>query len=631
MSHFIVGLAGHIDHGKTSLVKALTGTNTDTLKEEMERQITIDIGFAFMGNDITIIDVPGHEKFIKNMLAGVATVDFALLVIAADDGVMPQTREHLDILKLLQISDGMTVITKIDKVEPDWLELVTEDIREYLQGSFLANKPIIAVDSLSMKGIQQVKDIIETKQKDHQTRVDKGIFRLPVDRVFTMKGYGTVVTGTIISGTINEGDQLMLQPNSREVRVRSIQCHGKLCKQLEIGSRAAVNLQGVGVEDVQRGDLLVTPGYLEAVSMFEGRLSLLASAKPLKHRTRIRFHAGTREILGRVYFIDTDELQPATDALVQIRLEEPVAISPRERFVLRSYSPQFTIGGGSVIRPAVIKSRKSDVKLVKLLNELEKGSTDEQLAEYLLQSGFHALSAPELAKDTARPLQDIIHDLAKLSQIGIAVVSAAGQNPLYLHKNTLGRLKNTILEIIAKYHQENPLRVGIPLADLKSRLPKNFPALFLESSISEMQNAALVKFEQNILSLADFKIKLSKDLVKDLDALFNQLFLEEFKPSDLTELSTILNLPVKRLKEVMQILLTQQKCIRIADDFYLTINNLDKAKELLTRHIKKSGSVKIGEVSDLLNSSRKYSVPLMEFLDKIKFTKREGDARVLNE
>lgn len=631
MSHFIVGLAGHIDHGKTSLVKALTGTNTDTLKEEMERQITIDIGFAFMGNDITIIDVPGHEKFIKNMLAGVATVDFSLLVIAADDGVMPQTREHLDILKLLQISDGMTVITKVDKVEPDWLELVTEDIREYLQDSFLANKPIIAVDSLSMKGIQQVKEIIESKQKDHQTRVDKGIFRLPVDRVFTMKGHGTVVTGTIISGTINEGDQLMLQPNSRAVRVRSIQCHGKLCKQLEIGSRAAINLQGVGVEGVQRGDLLVTPGYLEAVSMFEGRLTLLSGAKPLKNRTRIRFHAGTREILGRVYFIDTDELQPGTDALVQIRLEEPVAISPRERFVLRSYSPQFTIGGGSVIRPALLKSRKSDVKLVKLLNELEKGSTDEQLAEYLLQSGFHALSAQELAKETARPLQDIVNDLAKLSEIGVAVVSAAVQNALYLHKSTLGRLKNSILEIVAKYHQENPLRTGIPLADLKSRLPKNFPALFLESSISEMQNADQIKFDQNILSLTDFKIKLSKDLVRDLDALYNQLASEEFKPSDFTELSVVLNLPVKRLKEVMQILITQQKSLRIADDFYLTVANFDKAKELLAAHIKKSGSVKIGEVSDLLNSSRKYSVPLMEFLDKIKFTKRDGDARVLYE
>jgi selenocysteine-specific elongation factor len=401
MSHFIIGTAGHIDHGKTSLVKALTGMDTDSLKEEKERNITIDIGFAFLGDDITIIDVPGHEKFIKNMMAGVSTIDFALFVIAADDGIMPQTREHLDILNLLQVSDGVVVLTKADMVEPDWLELVKEEIKDEMKGTFLEGKEIMVVDSLSGRGIDELKEVITDRKEKKAPRMDKGIFKLPVDRVFTMKGFGTIVTGTILSGRLKEGDRLSLQPKNIEVRVKGLQSHGVNKSELMLGDRAAVNLHGVSVEEIERGNILVSLGYLEPTYMFTSKFYLLNSAKKLATRTRVRVHAGTNEVLGRIVLLDREELLPGQSCFSELRLEEQMNISPEERFVVRSYSPQSVIGGGQILNINDKKTKRYDNDYLTVLAELEKGDPDKLIEEIVFLSFNKPLNIAEISKKAA--------------------------------------------------------------------------------------------------------------------------------------------------------------------------------------------------------------------------------------
>jgi len=469
MSHFVIGTAGHIDHGKTSLVKALTGTDTDKLKEEKERNITIDIGFAFMGDDITIIDVPGHEKFIKNMVAGVSTIDFVLFVIAADDGIMPQTREHLDILKLLQIKDGIIVLTKAEMVEEDWLEMVEEEISDYMQDSFLADAPIVVVDSLSGRGIDKVKAMITDRKKHKEERVDKGIFRLPVDRVFSIKGHGTIITGTILSGNIREGDMLTLQPSGKEVRVKGIQCHGERKKSLTVGNRAAINVHGVTTSDISRGDILVTPGYLLPTYMFDSRFYLLNNAKELDNRTRVRVHAGTKEVFGRIIILDKENLQPGEEALVQIRLEEDMNLSPGERYVVRTYSPQFTIGGGSIIRTSAKKSKRFDKENIKILQELEKGDPEEVVEELLLQSKLIPFSINDLAKKLAKTADELKQLLKVLLEKKIITAIGPGKNAVYFHNINVSLIEQSILSNLDKFHEQNPYRAGMSKADIRTK------------------------------------------------------------------------------------------------------------------------------------------------------------------
>ncbi len=363
MREIVLGTAGHVDHGKTSLVRALTGIETDRLKEEQKRGITIELGFAYLdlpcGHRLGIVDVPGHEKFVKNMVAGVTGMDLLAFIIAADEGIMPQTREHFDICRLLGVKQGLVIVTKKDMVDEEWLEMVTEEVREFCQDSFLENAPIIPVSSTTGEGIDGVIATIDQFVKKHHFAESFGPFRLPIDRVFAMKGFGAVVTGSSISGRAAVGDEMRFYPTERTARIRGIQVHSQAVEMVEAGHRTAVNLQGVDIDEISRGMIVAPPGSLEGNYMLDcSMLYLSSNAKPLKHRSRVRAHLGTAEIMGRVSLLDRDELQPGEEAFVQLLLEESVAVWPGDRYVIRSYSPVATIGGGEVLGNQSIRKRK---------------------------------------------------------------------------------------------------------------------------------------------------------------------------------------------------------------------------------------------------------------------------------
>jgi selenocysteine-specific elongation factor len=628
MSHFIIGTAGHIDHGKTSLVKALTGMDTDVLKEEKERNITIDIGFAFLGNDITIIDVPGHERFIKNMLAGVSTIDFTLFVIAADDGIMPQTREHLDILNLLQVKDGVIVLTKAGMVEPDWLELVQEEIKEGVKGTFLEGKPIFVVDSLSGRGIEDLKKMILEKKENHPPRMDKGIFKLPVDRVFTMKGFGTIVTGTILSGRIKEGDRLSLQPKDIEVRVKGLQSHGVNKQELIVGDRAAINLHGVAVDEIERGNVLVSTGYLEPSYIFTGKFYLLQSAKELENRTRVRVHAGTNEVLGRIVLLDRDLIRPGESCFAEFRLEEKMNISPEERFVVRSYSPQITIGGGQILTINAKKSKRFDDELSEVLSLIEKGDQNKLVEETIFMSLYRPMNLPEISKkigwseaETQKAIEKLQAD-KKIVRIGKEVKRE------YYHKANYEELQKKVSDILEKFHKEFTHKDGMSKEELKTKITSVLDQELFDAVLSIMSQNR-IDIANNLISLKKFSVQIDSKMQKAIDSVLDCYKDDGFMPKTVKELSEELGLPFKDVRQFAGMLASKGSIVKIDEDFYISKESLEKGKELIKAEILKSGPLKLGRVSELFGSSRKYVVPIMEYLDKTGFTRRNGDVREL--
>ena len=627
MSHFIIGTAGHIDHGKTSLVKALTGMDTDVLKEEKERNITIDIGFAFLGDDITIIDVPGHEKFIKNMVAGVSTIDFVLFVIAADDGVMPQTREHLDILNLLQIKDGMVIVTKSDMVEEEWLELVTEEIKDYLQGTFLEGSPVVTVDSLSRKGIDRVLEIINEKKQSKVERVDKGIFKLPIDRVFTMKGFGTIITGTILSGDVKEGETLSLQPKGINVRVKGLQCHGHKQSDLTSGDRAAINLHGVSVDDIARGDILVSTGYLEPTYIFDGKLYLLSTAKELKNRARVRIHAGTNEIFGRVVLLDKEKLEPGTEALIEVRLEEEMNLSPGERFVIRSYSPQITIGGGQILTTSKKKGKRFDKEKIALLKELEKGDPQELVEEILLSSKYEPLVPSDISKKLAKTDDETMKMLENLISQDKILVIGKGNKKVYFHNRNVDSAISKISNVLEEFHKKNPYRQGISKEDLRTKISHAFNQIVFDFILKKSEADELIQISQNVITKKGFEIQLNDEMKKKLDTFLEVLDENRFKPPVIKTIAEQIPMIERDARELAGMLMFMGKIVKLSEGLLISKAILEEGKKLLSAKIKASGPMKIGEISELLSSSRKYVVPLMEHLDRIGFTERDGDYR----
>ncbi len=423
--HLIIGTAGHVDHGKTSLIRALTGTDPDRLKEEKERGMTIDIGFASFrlpsGRQAGVVDVPGHERFLKNMLAGASGVDLLLLVVAADEGVMPQTVEHLDIMRLLEAQKGIIALTKSDMVEPDWLELVTEDIRAAVQGTFLADAPIIPVSSATGEGLKDLALTIDRMTEEVEQRDTSAPFRLPVDRVFTMPGFGTIVTGTLVAGTIRLESPAVVLPQGRETRIRQIQRHGKKEEQAEAGSRVAVNLAGVDLEEVARGDVVCQPGRYQATRILDARIVMLPNApRPLQNRARIRFYLGTAEVLGRAVILDGETLQPGQEGLAQFRLETPVVAARKDRFVIRSYSPMNTLGGGIVLDANPERHRRQDERVLERLKTAEKGDPAELVEQALAAARLAPLTPEEIAGKTGLPQGEVSSLLESLAGEGRA-------------------------------------------------------------------------------------------------------------------------------------------------------------------------------------------------------------------
>ena len=622
MKQTVIGLSGHIDHGKTALVKALTGVNTDSLTEEQKRGMTIDIGFAFLDENITLIDVPGHEKFVKNMMAGVSAVDVALLVVAADDGVMPQTREHFEILNLLDIPLGIVAINKIDLADKDWLELVELDIGELLQGSFMEDAPILKVSAETGDGVDQLKTTLLDLCKKVPDKQDRGIFRLHVDRVFSMKGYGTVVTGTVNSGSLKIGDTVELLPGSVKSKVRGLQSHGEEVQQVETGDRAAINLQGVEIKQIERGSQIAEIGYLQSLNQMGVTLLLLDSAqKPITQNQRIRIHLGTQEVMARVALTDGKTLQPGDDCPALLRLEQPMVAARGDKFIIRSFSPVITIGGGEVME--VLIEEKWKIVKEKLQNLYESPKSD-QLIHLVQEEGAKPITPEKLqyrigiSKEQINAIVEEKEELFWLTH---------KQGKWLLTQNQWNELKNSIHNFLKKYHAKNPLNAGAQKEEIRQHL--NCENSIIEALLQSMLDDKSISQKGELFLNPNFSITLSSEDDSLQNSILNQLDQEGFTSSTLAQLSLKTGNSKEKLMQVLNVAEQQGKLLRIDGKLMFTQKNFIILREKVNQFFSNHPEMSVSEFKELAHTSRKYAVPLLEYFDKKKITYREGNIRKL--
>jgi len=632
MKHIIIGTAGHIDHGKTALVRALTGTDTDRLKEEQQRGITIDIGFAFLAlpNDIEagIIDVPGHEKFVKNMLAGVGGIDIAILVIASDEGIMPQTEEHLAICDLLQIPRGIVALTKTDLVETDWLEMVTEEVREGLQGTFLRDAPIVPVSSKTGDGLEALRQALAEAAAQAQERSADGMLRLPIDRVFTIKGFGTVVTGTMISGIIEQEQPVEILPERIVTRVRNIQVHDAPVERAFAGQRAAINLHGVEKQAIERGNLLSLPDLLTPTYMLDAFLKLtLKAERPLKYRSRVRLHHGTSEILARVIFFDREELLPGESAYVQFRCETPLIALARDRYIIRSYSPVITIGGGEILYLHPGKHKRSAAPVTRM-QALHTGNFSDVLALYIEDAEFAPISAGRIAGLIAAPPARIKEEIERLWQQGI-VIAIPGQPDDLIHASHYQQARQQLQRHVEEFHAQYPLKSGIAKEELRKKLPAALPQILFQRMLEELSAEGVLEVEQNLVRRQAHRIRLTprqQQIREKLERLYHDA---RFQPPNKKDALQKLGAADKDGEAVFSVLLTEKTLLRVEDDLYYHHKVFADMTARIIEHLQQHQEISIGDVKNLFDISRKYSVPVMAYLDAEQITLRKGDLRVL--
>jgi len=622
MKQTVIGLSGHIDHGKTALVKALTGVNTDSLTEEQKRGMTIDIGFAFLDENITLIDVPGHEKFVKNMMAGVSAVDVALLVVAADDGVMPQTREHFEILNLLDIPLGIVAINKIDLADKDWLELIELDIGELLQGSFMEDAPILKVSAETGDGVDQLKTTLLDLCKKVPDKQDRGIFRLHVDRVFSMKGYGTVVTGTVNSGSLKIGDTVELLPGSVKSKVRGLQSHGEEVQQVETGDRAAINLQGVEIKQIERGSQIAEIGYLQSLNQMGVTLLLLGSAqKPITQNQRIRIHLGTQEVMARVALTDGKTLQPGDDCPALLRLEQPMVAARGDKFIIRSFSPVITIGGGEVME--VLIEEKWKIVKEKLQNLYDSPKSD-QLIHLVQEEGAKPITPEKLqyrigiSKEQINAIVEEKEELFWLTH---------KQGKWLLTQNQWNELKNSIHNFLKKYHAKNPLNAGAQKEEIRQHL--SCENSILEALLQSMSDDKSISQKGELFLNPNFFIILNSEDDSLQNSILNQLDQEGFTSSTLVQLSLKTGNSKEKLMQVLNVAEQQGKLLRIDGKLMFTQKNFIILREKVNQFFSNHPEMSVSEFKELAHTSRKYAVPLLEYFDKKKITYREGNIRKL--
>jgi len=639
MREIVLGTAGHVDHGKTSLIRALTGIETDRLKEEKKRGITIELGFAYLdlpcGHRLGIVDVPGHEKFVKNMVAGVMGMDVVAFIVAADEGIMPQTKEHFEICRLLGVREGILVITKKDMVEPEWLDLVEEEVRDFCVGSFLENAPLVRVSSITGEGIGELKEELDRFVRRQEFKEVYGPFRLPVDRIFAMKGFGAVITGTSISGRIAIGEELRFYPEELVAKVRGLQVHSQAVEEVEAGHRTAINLQGVDTALIERGMVAATPGCLQAGYMLDcDFLYLAGNEKPLRHRTRVRVHLGTAEVMGRISLLQQDELMPGQTAAVQLLFEEPVAVWPGDRYVVRSYSPATTIGGGGVLGNQPPRKRKRATEQDRSVNArvfkiLQQGSVEEQMLLFLEESQTTGLTADELSIRLGlfgKQLKKVMN--GPLSTRKIVVVDSAAQR--YLAKTVSDKVEATLLANLVDFHRDHPLQSGLSKEELRSGLGKRVEAKVFQFCLGELLKKGLVVQEESEVRLT------SHQVVLQMDEKAFQLELEEWYRQKGLNTATIReswehfsDIPESMVKEVLALLLRQGKLVKISESLYYHADTIEKLAQELTGYLASNQDIDAPRFKELTGLSRKFSIPLLEYFDRIKLTMRIGDTRVL--
>ncbi|MEA2084941.1 MAG: selenocysteine-specific translation elongation factor [Thermodesulfobacteriota bacterium] len=634
MREVVLGTAGHVDHGKTSLVRALTGIDTDRLKEEKERGITIELGFAFLdlpcGHRLGIVDVPGHERFVKNMVAGAAGIDLVAFVIAADEGIMPQTREHFEICSLLGVKAGCIIITKKDLVEPDWLDLVQEDINEYFAGSFLENAPVVAVSSTTGEGIEEVRNLLDKLVSARKFNEAYGPFRLPVDRVFTIKGFGAVVTGTSISGRIKVGDDITIFPRGTIAKIRGIQVHARDVSEVEAGNRTAINIQGVEKEIISRGDMIATPGCLLQSYILDADFQYLSgNKKPLKNRTRVRIHLGTSEIMGRIVLLEQEELEPGSDANVQLLLEKPTGVWPGDHYVIRSYSPIFTIGGGTVLNGSAMKRRRFKEINQEAFNLYHNGSAEDRAIFYLKESGFSGLAAEKLAVKVGvfgNRLKKILNGPISASRI----IMVDSERQRMIEGSVFKRLTNLIKDILETFHAENPLESGLSKAELKSKLSLGLSRRLFQMALDYLVKHNEIVQDEAVVRLAGHKVSL-KDDAKEIREELQRLFKSHgLKPPTLKEVfSNFKQSPQSIIQNIINVLVREEALKKVNEDLYFNAQSLTDLQGKLVEFLKKEGEINAQGFKSLAGLTRKFSIPLMEYFDKAKVTIRVGDKRIL--
>ncbi len=624
--YHIIGTAGHVDHGKTVLINKLTGINTDRLKEEQERGISIELGFAPFrlanGSMVGVVDVPGHEKFIPNMLAGIGGIDLVLLVVDVNEGVMPQTREHLQILQLLQIPRGILVLTKCDLAEQDWIDIVEEEVRETLIGTFLAGAPCCRVSAIQGEGIEELKQTIQEILAQLTPRDEDGPTRLPIDRHFTISGFGTVVTGTLLSGRIKVGDMVEVLPPGETVRVREIQVHGRKAEVALAGQRVALNLAGLERSDLVRGAVMATPGFFTMTERFDARLNLLPEApRPLKFRDPVHLHMGTARITARVALLDRDEMKPGESVLAQFHLDSPLVAHRQDRFIVRSYSPMTTIGGGQIIDPAPVKHKRFRDEVMLALKELESGEGSfivQKLAELGCARQKELEQASGLGRERVAMLLDSLETAGQVCRIGDQWVTT----------ETARAWQRVLAEVVDNYHRDNALQPGMPHATLKATLPAKVAPKAFEQLLGDLiANGQLIQRDEWI-ARPDFAPRPTDQQLELLQRLEEVYLAAGVEAKGRVDMLAQAKIAESQVEAMLAFLFAKGTLVRLNDDSFLHKLAYQKAVTALRSHFANKETLTLAEFRDLIGSARKQTQAILELFDSLKYTMRRGDERV---
>lgn len=632
MDSVIIGTAGHVDHGKTALINALTGIDTDRLKEEKERGISIELGFASFplsnGRIAGIIDVPGHERFIHNMLAGAGGIDLVLLIIDATEGVMPQTREHLFILELLGLEKGLIVLTKVDLVETDWIEIVEEEIREELGGTFLEYSPICRVSSVTGEGLEELKQMLDRLTLTVMSRDSQAPLRLPVDRVFSISGFGTVITGTLVQGKIRVGETVEALPPGRKARVRNLQVFGRNVDEARAGQRVAVNLSGLEKSQLERGSVICHPGYFHLSSLIDASLKILPGApRAVNHLDPVHLYLGTARVVARVALLDREELPPGHKGLVQLRLESPLVAERKDRFVIRSYSPMTTIGGGLILDPhAIRRYRRFRTRVVDALGDLEEGLRTGKEQSFVLQKIKlqEPADLPALETSTRLGLEKLKANIEELENTGR--IKRFGSS--LVTPDTAGKWVDKVESFLDEYHRRSPLSPGVSRAHLKSIVSQELPLKDYDLFLDDLSRQKVIDVKDDKVRRAGYTPALSSRDEEYIHKIENIMGGALFQPPFLKDLASDLGLELSYLETLVDYLVNEGKLVKINEEYYILSHFYEKAVQAVRDHFRDSKTMTMAQFRDRLNSSRKYVQPLLEYFDQKRLTRRNGDFRV---
>ena len=637
MKNIVMGTAGHVDHGKTALIKRLTGIDTDRLKEEKERGITIELGFASLllpgGQRVGIVDVPGHERFVKNMVAGAAGIDLVMMVIAADEGVMPQTREHLQICSLLGIGKGVVVITKSDLVDNDWLMLVREDVRAFLQGTFLEEAPIVPVSSVTGEGIPELMAAVESTVSEVSESPEIGILRLPVDRVFTMKGFGTVVTGTLISGSVTAGEEIEILPVGIRAKVRGIQVHNVMVRTAVAGQRTAVNLQGVDKDDIERGSVMANPGKLKKSNRLDCLYSHLGSSvRKMKNRTIVRFHVGTSEIMARLILFGREDLRPKEHGFAQFLLDTPVTSVAGDRFVVRSYSPVTTIGGGVIVDPLPAKHKRTSSDLLEELELLSGEDQRKRIEVIIKRAGIGGITTDTLVVRIGINKNRLLELLENMISEGKAILIDRDEMQV-LSPVVFDHFKAWIVEVLGDYHKQHPFQEALAREELRTTqgVGCNVEPKIFSIALNDLERQGKVIVDKDMIRLTDHQVTLDGPMGNLREKLTEVYLNGKMTPPTVREVDAMFPDRKKEVAILEKMMLQEGELIKISGELNFHRDVLSKLREDYRKMLMEKGEATPSSFRDLTGLSRKFIIPLMEYFDMVKLTMRVGDKRILRE